>query len=287
MIRRILFLCVANSARSQMAEGLARECLGDQAQVLSAGSQPSRVNPYAIEAMREVGIDISGHRSKSVLEIDTAQLDLVVTLCTDEVCPVLPGGTRRLHWPIPDPASSDPALSPEELRQRFRSARDQIRARLDILATLLDLPAGPPSREFHASIRVAQLPRSVRFYAWLLATWPKEWTHRDVTFVREDLHLNFVLRVSEDRTLQHDTLHHLGIDVGDKATVIDTYRRAREFAACVVKPPRTTWAGTPLHELWLEDPDGNPVEIYAHLTDEELAEVPPDQQPVLLTPLTG
>lgn len=146
MIRRILFLCVANSARSQMAEGLARNLLGNRVDVLSAGSQPTRVNPYAIEAMREVGIDISGHRSKSVDGIDTATLDLVVTLCAEEVCPVLPGGTRRLHWPIPDPASSDPALSAEELRQRFRGARDQIRARMDILATLLDLPTGPQSR---------------------------------------------------------------------------------------------------------------------------------------------
>ena len=143
MTRRILFLCVANSARSQMAEGLARNLLGNRVEVLSAGSQPTRVNPYAIEAMREVDIDISGHRSKPVDTIDTATLDLVVTLCAEEVCPALPGGTRRLHWPIPDPASSDPALSADELRQRFRSARDQIRARMHILATLLDLPPGP------------------------------------------------------------------------------------------------------------------------------------------------
>lgn len=284
MTRRILFLCVANSARSQMAEGLARNLLGARVQVLSAGSQPTKVNPYAIEAMREVGIDITGHRSKSVDEIDTARLDLVVTLCADEVCPVLAGGTRRLHWPIPDPASPDPALSPEELRQRFRSARDQIRARMEILATLLDLPAGPQSREFHASIRVAQLPRSARFYAWLLATWPREWTHRYATFVREDLHLNFVLLVCDGKALHHDTLYHLGIDVGDKAAVIDVYRRARDFGASVVKPPRTTWKGTPLHELWLEDPDGNLVEIYARLMDEELSIMPQDREPVLLAP---
>ena len=136
MSRRILFLCVANSARSQMAEGLARARLGEGVEVLSAGSQPSKVNPYAIEAMAELGIDISGHRSKSVDEIDAAGLDLVVTLCAEEVCPVLPVRTRRLHWPIPDPASTDPALSPEDLRQRFRTARDQIQARI----ALLDLP---------------------------------------------------------------------------------------------------------------------------------------------------
>ncbi|MHB1872179.1 MAG: VOC family protein [Steroidobacteraceae bacterium] len=286
MNRQILFLCVANSARSQMAEGLARATLGNRVEVLSAGSQPTKVNPYAIEAMRELGIDISGHRSKSVDEINVSRLDLVVTLCADEVCPVLPGGTRRLHWPIPDPASSDPALSPEELRQRFRIARDQIRARMDILAALLDLPAGPHAAEFHASIRVAELPRSARFYAWLLATWPKEWTQRYATFVRKDLHLNFVLLASDEKPLHHDTLYHLGIDVGDKAAVIDVYHRARDFGASLVKPPRTTWKGTPLHELWLEDPDGNPIEIYARLTDQELSHMPQDQEPIFLVPQT-
>lgn len=128
---RILFLCVANSARSQMAEGLARHLLGDRATVMSAGSAPSRVNPYAVEAMAEIGIDIAGHRSKSVDDIDPAGIDLVVTLCAEEVCPVLPGRVRRLHWPIADPASSDPALTPEDLRARFRTARDEIRARLE------------------------------------------------------------------------------------------------------------------------------------------------------------
>ena len=130
---RILFLCVANSARSQMAEGLARQLL-HPSEVLSAGSRPSRVNPYAIEAMREIGIDISGHRSKSVNEIDPAGLDLVVTLCADEVCPVLPGRVRRLHWPIDDPATDDPGIGPEQQRARFRVAREAIRARLVALA---------------------------------------------------------------------------------------------------------------------------------------------------------
>ncbi len=143
MSRRILFLCVANSARSQMAEGLAHALLGERAQVLSAGSRPSQVNPYAIEAMREIGIDISTQRSKSVDEIDTASLDLVITLCAEEVCPVLPGRTRRLHWPIPDPASTDPALTEEQLRQRFRTAREQIRSRLETLVAQLELPPGP------------------------------------------------------------------------------------------------------------------------------------------------
>ena len=133
MTMRLLFLCVANSARSQMAEGLARAMLGKDVEILSAGSKPSTVNRYAIEAMVEVGIDISSHRSKSIDEVDTAAVDLVITLCAEEVCPVVPGRVGRLHWPIPDPASNDPAISPEQIRNRFRSARDQIRERIAAL----------------------------------------------------------------------------------------------------------------------------------------------------------
>lgn len=98
-MKRILFLCVANSARSQMAEGLARRLLGPRAEVMSAGSQPATVNPYAIEVMGEIGIDITGQRSKSVDEVDPSSVDLVVTLCAEEVCPILPGRVRRLRWP--------------------------------------------------------------------------------------------------------------------------------------------------------------------------------------------
>ncbi len=127
----LLFLCVANSARSQMAEGLARAMFGDTARVQSAGSKPSRVNPFAIAAMREAGIDIRGHASKSVQDIDPATVDVVVTLCAEEVCPVFLGKARRLHWPIPDPASDDPALTPDDLLARFRTARDEIRMKLE------------------------------------------------------------------------------------------------------------------------------------------------------------
>jgi arsenate reductase (thioredoxin) len=140
--RSILFLCVANSARSQMAEGLARSVLGPSVRVQSAGSQPSRVNPYAIEVMKEIGIDLGTHHSKSVDTIDPATVDTVITLCAEEVCPVYLGQARRLHWPIPDPASDDPSLSPDDLRARFRTARDQIRGRLEALAAPRDDPAG-------------------------------------------------------------------------------------------------------------------------------------------------
>jgi len=135
VIRKILFLCVANSARSQMAEGLARRQFAADTEVLSAGSRPSKVNPYAIQAMAEIGIDIRDQHSKSVDDVDAGSADLVITLCADEVCPVLPGRVKRLHWPIPDPASDDPNLSADEMRVRFRTARDDIRARIAALTS--------------------------------------------------------------------------------------------------------------------------------------------------------
>ena len=128
---KILFLCVANSARSQMAEGLARHLLGPGADILSAGSAPTKPNPYAIEAMKDRGIDITTHTSKSFASLDAAAFDYVVTLCAEEICPWLPGKTQRLHWPIDDPASSDPTLTPEDFRRRFVAARDEIEARID------------------------------------------------------------------------------------------------------------------------------------------------------------
>jgi arsenate reductase len=134
----VLFLCVANSARSQMAEGLAHRILGAKARVSSAGSRPSRVNPYAIEVMAEIGIDIGGHTSKSVEAIDRSGIDVVVTLCAEEVCPVFPGKVRRLHWPIADPASADPSLAADDHRARFRAARDALEARIRTLERLLD-----------------------------------------------------------------------------------------------------------------------------------------------------
>ncbi len=130
----ILFLCVANSARSQMAEGLGRMVFGDRLPVESAGSEPSRVNPWAVEVMREIGVDLSSHRSKSVQTIDPATVATVVTLCAEEVCPAFLGEARRLHWPIPDPASRDETIPREEMLARFRTARDEIRTRLERFA---------------------------------------------------------------------------------------------------------------------------------------------------------
>ena len=126
----VLFLCVANSARSQMAEGLARDLFGSSVLVQSAGSRPSRVNPLAAEVMREIGMPLSGQWSKSVETIDPESVDLVVTLCAEEVCPVFLSGARRLHWPIEDPDRAREALRDEERLPHFRIARDEIRGRM-------------------------------------------------------------------------------------------------------------------------------------------------------------
>ena len=126
----ILFMCVANSARSQLAEGLAKQLFGKKANVESAGSEPSgKVQPWAIESLKEKGIDISRHSSKSVDSLSPSfvtSLDYVITLCAEEVCPTVITKAKRLHWPIPDPAH----VSEDKKPAAFRSARDEIENRL-------------------------------------------------------------------------------------------------------------------------------------------------------------
>ena len=139
----LLFLCVANSARSQMAEGLARARFGDRARVASAGSAPTAVNPLAVAALDEIGIDIRGQRSTSVGDVDPATVDVVVTLCAEEVCPVFPGRVRRVHWPMPDPAAA--TGSDAERLERFRSVRDEIARRLEGIDAEVAQPRDPGS----------------------------------------------------------------------------------------------------------------------------------------------
>jgi arsenate reductase len=136
----VLFLCVANSARSQMAEGLARDLFGDAVRVQSAGSSPTRVNPFAVRAMAELGIDLGTHTSKSVETIDPGSVDLVVTLCAEEVCPVFLSNAPRMHWPLQDPDRKDPDLTDEERLRHFRAARDDIRAHLARLDAMRRAP---------------------------------------------------------------------------------------------------------------------------------------------------
>jgi arsenate reductase (thioredoxin) len=128
--KHVLFLCVANSARSQMAEGIARALAPAGVKISSAGSQPSRLNPVAIRALDEIGIDIRGHHSKSVDTISPDGVDAVITLCAEEVCPVFLGAARRIHWGLPDPASS--GLTGEAQLQSFRDVRDELRRRLSV-----------------------------------------------------------------------------------------------------------------------------------------------------------
>ena len=128
---RILFMCVANSARSQLAEGLARSAF-PEAEVESAGSNPGKLNPYAVAVMKEIGIDLSTHYSKSVNDLSPGfveRLDYIITLCAEEVCPLLVSKARRLHWPLPDPAGQ--GGTDEEQLQRFRGTRDELRKRLE------------------------------------------------------------------------------------------------------------------------------------------------------------
>ena len=118
-----------------MAEGLARKRFAPDVEAQSAGSQPTGLNPLAVRAMAEVGIDISSHRSKSIDSLDLEPIDTVVTLCAEEVCPVVPGQRRQLHWALPDPAAPPGSdADDDDVRlERFREVRDEIARRLDQL----------------------------------------------------------------------------------------------------------------------------------------------------------
>ena len=113
-----------------MAEAIARALASDRLPIQSAGSAPSRVNPLAVRALAEIGIDISANRSKSVEEIDRSAVDTVITLCAEEVCPVYLAPARRLHWPLPDPAGHDEDDLEASL-DRFRSVRDELSRRIE------------------------------------------------------------------------------------------------------------------------------------------------------------
>jgi arsenate reductase len=132
---KILFMCVANSARSQIAEGLAKRLLSDKAEIKSAGSKPTKINPFAIGVLNEVGGDFRSLYSKSVEDLPkefVEGLDYVITLCAEEVCPVLISKAKKLHWPLPDPAGK--GGTDEEQLERFRLTREQIKERLQAFA---------------------------------------------------------------------------------------------------------------------------------------------------------
>ena len=132
----ILFLCTANSCRSQMAEGFARVLAPENVRVYSAGTEPKTIHPLAIKVMKEAGVDISVQRSKRLEEIPLEKIDLVVTLCGEaaESCPALPNKTERLHWPLPDPALAQG--DEKAVLKTFREVRDEIRSRVEELLSL-------------------------------------------------------------------------------------------------------------------------------------------------------
>ncbi len=136
MKTRVLILCTGNSCRSQMAEGILRYYGGDEYEVESAGSEPSQVNPIAIEVMKEVGIDISHHRSKHVKEFLGRHFHYIITVCdkASESCPIFPGPSQRLHWSFPDPPHNREVT--EEVRDEFRKVRDMIRKKFKAFATM-------------------------------------------------------------------------------------------------------------------------------------------------------
>jgi len=136
----ILFLCVANSARSQMAEGIARSLAPSGMKVWSAGSRPTCVRPEAITVLKEIGIDISHHRSKAVAEIPADQVDTVITLCGEEECPLFLGKATRLHWGLPDPAAVQ--NSEQDRLNAFRNTRDELHRRIEALLTWKEMSDG-------------------------------------------------------------------------------------------------------------------------------------------------
>lgn len=129
-MKRVLILCTGNSARSQMAEGLLRHDAGDRFEVFSAGTRPGHVRPEAIAVMREIGIDITGHRSKHVDEFAGQEFDYVLTVCDNarESCPVFPARTAMIHYSFDDPAALESTEA--ERLALFRRVRDEIRAYL-------------------------------------------------------------------------------------------------------------------------------------------------------------
>jgi len=129
--RRVLFICTHNSARSQMAEGLLRHLGGEQFEAFSAGTEETQVRPLAIQAMAELGIDISGQTSKTLQRYLREPFDEVITVCDTaaETCPVFPGAAHRRHWSFPDPSKA--TGSEDEQLAVYRRVRDEIRARIE------------------------------------------------------------------------------------------------------------------------------------------------------------
>jgi protein-tyrosine-phosphatase len=134
LAKGILFLSAANSVQGQMAESLARRVFGREVAVMSAGISPAPINPYALQVMHELGIDLAEQPSHAVSEINPEDVGLVVTLSTEEVCPIFLGEASQLHWPLPDP-NMESGETGDEMLSQFRVARDRIRGMIELFAS--------------------------------------------------------------------------------------------------------------------------------------------------------
>ncbi|NKE70946.1 arsenate reductase ArsC [Candidatus Manganitrophus noduliformans] len=136
-MKKILFLCASNATRSQMAEGMARKALADRFEVYSAGIQPIAMHPLAVKIMNEIGIDISGQKSKSINDVPWKEMDMIVTLCgtSSKSLPTLPPTIERLHWPVPDPVTMTSHYgfksSAEGKQIAFKEVRDMLQKRME------------------------------------------------------------------------------------------------------------------------------------------------------------
>lgn len=233
------------------------------------------VGDISIEQQRLVKEVFSKHNLEIVFTSTESLLDRkTISFSKDTTRKLNHSGFHFYNWDL-----LFSVLGPNDTDGDIENKLDQ---RIKILKSIMSVKSSPESEELHGSIRVHDLEKSTCFYTWLFGVEPREWTHRYVSFLRTDTKFNFVLLVSDDKDLHHDTLYHLGMGVSSKDRVIEFYHSAIENCFHIEKPPRTTWRGTPLHELWLKDPDGTLIEIYARLTEDELKEMPKDKEPIFL-----
>ncbi len=142
---KILFLCTGNSCRSQMAEGWAKKLIGDKIESYSAGTETHGLNPNAVKVMAEAGVDISGHKSKTVADLETKEFDYVITVCSDadQNCPIFPGKAVKIHHGFDDPPKlAKSAKTEEEVLSHYRRVRDEIRDFINKLAESVQKMSG-------------------------------------------------------------------------------------------------------------------------------------------------
>jgi catechol 2,3-dioxygenase-like lactoylglutathione lyase family enzyme len=230
----------------------------------------------ALPVHKKVFLDVFSYYciSFEFCEIDKLNTFDIISIDKKSSKQLSEGNIKFINWDLIFDNLSE-SITAEDLRIR-------VEERLKVLLSIKRLNPSPLCAELHASIRVSDLAESARFYTWLFGVQPKEWTHRYVVFYRDDIKMNFVLLVADELNLIDNKLYHLGIGATSKEQVIGFYKSALVNSFTIEKLPRTTWRGTPLHELWLRDPDGTLIEIYSRLTDFELNDIPINKEPTHL-----